>query len=126
MTNFFKRSNKKHLESLQEVEDRLEHLQKQIDELSEMLQILQHDIKKAVSKVGIIRFNPFKEIGGDQSFTIGLLDKDDNGVVITSHYGRDSNSVYAKPVKNGSSPYSLSYEEQALLSRKPENGSPAS
>ena len=70
---------------------------------------------KAVTKVGIVRYNPFKDIGGDQSFSIALLDDSDSGIVVTSHYGRDANRVYAKPLEKGKSKYSLSQEEEQAI-----------
>jgi len=56
-------------------------------------------------------------LGGDQSFSIALLDKQNSGVVITSLYTRDGNRVYAKPIENGTSEYTLSKEEKEALSR---------
>jgi len=73
--------------------------------------------KKHVQKVGVVRFNPFKDIGGDQSFSIALLDEEDNGLVITSLYGREGNRVYAKPIEGGQSKYQLSDEEKEAISR---------
>jgi hypothetical protein len=65
--------------------------------------------------VGLVRFNPFGEVGGDQSFSIALLDSDHNGFVITSHYAREASRIYAKPVKNGKSTYALSEEEKGAI-----------
>lgn len=81
-------------------------------------------MKKAISRIAVIRFNPFREVGGDQSFTISFLDEENNGVVVTSHYLHDSTRVYAKSIKNGTSEYSLSEEEKQAIekahSSKPE------
>lgn len=74
---------------------------KSLEELSEI----------AIQKVGIIRFNPFKDMGGNQSFIIALLDKQDNGFVISSLFVNESNRVYAKSVNKGKSDYKLSEEE---------------
>jgi hypothetical protein len=76
----------------------------------------------AIQKLGIVRFNPFKEVGSDQSFSVAFLDDNDNGVVITSHYSREGNRVYGKPIKSGESGYSLSKEEiDAIgMAKKPE------
>ena len=57
------------------------------------------------------RFNPFSEIGGDQSFAFALLDGKNNGFVVTSFYTKEGNRVYGKPIKNGKSQYALSQEE---------------
>ncbi len=63
----------------------------------------------------MVRFNPFKEIGGDQSFSIALLDSNNDGIVITSLYGREGNRVFGKPIKNGKSRYLLSGEEKKAI-----------
>lgn len=84
------------------------------------------NIKKAISgldkisklsfqKIGLVRFNPFKEVGGDQSFSIAMLDFNNNGFVIMSIYSRDGNRVYAKAINNGKSQYSLSDEEKEAI-----------
>ena len=66
---------------------------------------------RSIQKVGVVRFNPFKETGGNQSFSIALLDSKDNGLVISSLFTRQGTRIYAKPVKNGKSTYQLSKEE---------------
>jgi len=69
----------------------------------------------------VVRFNPFSGVGSDQSFSIALLDSNDNGVVITSLYTRNENRVYAKPLKAGRSEYLLSAEEKNAI-EKAKNG----
>ena len=67
--------------------------------------------------MGIVRFNPFSGVGSDQSFSVALLDKNDNGIVITSLYNREGNRVYAKPIKTGVSEYLLSTEEKSAIEK---------
>lgn len=67
-------------------------------------------------KMQLVRFNPFNDVGGDQSFILCLLDKTNTGVIITSLHTRDSTRVYAKAIKNGScESQSLSKEETKAL-----------
>ncbi len=73
--------------------------------------------KKSVHKVGVVRFNPFSDTGGDQSFAIALLDADDNGIVISSIHAREGTRVYAKPIKKGESKYNLSEEEKKAIKK---------
>jgi len=73
--------------------------------------------QKSFQKIGVTRFNPFENVGGDQSFIIALLDKQNDGVVISSLYARDGNRVYAKPIKNGESQYPLSNEEKEVIKK---------
>ena len=86
-----------------------------IKEISEKTSKLEQISQRTFQKIGIIRFNPFAGVGGDQSFSIALLDFQDNGFVITSQYGRDFNRIYAKPIKDGKSQYSLSAEEKQAI-----------
>jgi len=65
----------------------------------------------SIQKVGLIRFNPFSETGGNQSFTIAFLDYFNNGLVISSLHGREGTRIYSKPVAAGKSKYNLSAEE---------------
>lgn len=64
-----------------------------------------------IQKVGIIRYNAFDNVGSDLSYSIALLDNNDDGMVISSLYSRDTSSTYAKPVTGGKSKYALSAEE---------------
>src|SRR3989344_5821662 len=68
-----------------------------------------------VQRVGLVRFNPFSETGGDQSFALALLNGKDNGVVLLSLHGREGTRVYVKPVKDGESTYELSKEERQAI-----------
>lgn len=70
-----------------------------------------------VQKVGIIRFNPFKEIGGDHSFSLALLDREDSGVVITCLHTRERTRVYMKGITKGKSELELSLEEKKALEK---------
>ena len=73
--------------------------------------------KSHVQKVGIIRFNPFKEIGGDHSFSLALLDGEDSGAIITCLHTRERTRVYMKGIKKGKSELELSGEEKKALEK---------
>ena len=72
---------------------------------------LDNTMKTNIQKVGIIRYNPFDEMGGNLCFALALLDGEDNGVVINGIHSRTGSFTYAKPVKMGVSTYMLSDEE---------------
>ena len=75
-----------------------------------------------IQKVGLLRFNPFKDIWGDQSFILSLVDKDDTGVIISGLYSRSGLRWYAKKVEKGKGvEHELSGEEKRALK---EAGSP--
>lgn len=89
--------------------------EKIIAELTKRINIVESDGKLHVQKVGLIRFNPFKELGGDHSFSLAILDGEDSGVVITSLHTRDRTRVYMKAIKDGKSDTDLSGEEKKAL-----------
>jgi len=71
----------------------------------------------ASQKISIVRFNPFGDTGGDQSFSLAVLDAHDSGYVLTSIHGRQGTRVYVKPVDFGQSKYKLSKEERQALTQ---------
>ncbi len=72
-------------------------------------------LAKAIRRVHVHRFNPFRETGGDQSFVIALLDGEGSGLVITGLHTRAETRLYAKPIQSGGSRYPLSEEEIAAI-----------
>jgi len=68
-----------------------------------------------IQKISLVRFNPFKEIGGDHSFCLALLDGKDNGFIITTLHTRERTRVYAKEILKGKSELELSIEEKKAL-----------
>ncbi|MEK7503570.1 MAG: DUF4446 family protein [Patescibacteria group bacterium] len=108
---------KKEPQDLKGVLASFEKLSSDLKKISQELTGLKEQNKKNLQKVGMVRFNPFKEGGGDQSFSIAVLDDQDNGFVITSLYSNANNRVYAKPVANGVSSYTLSQEEKEAINK---------
>jgi len=88
---------------------------KQVEEAFKRIQYLEEDGKLHIQKVGLTRFNPFKELGGDHSFSIAFLDAHDSGIIITSLHTRDRTRVYMKDVKKGKSNFELSVDEKKAL-----------
>jgi len=112
----FKR-DKKEPKSIKEILSAFNSLEKDFEKLSEEFENLKKEKVFSIQKVGMIRFNPFAEVGSDQSFSVALLDGNDCGVVITSLYSREDNRIYAKPINNGQSQYVLSEEERIAIER---------
>jgi len=117
----FLKKKKREPENLEEILAQCKDLKENFEKISQELESLKKENKFNVQKVGLIRFNPFKEVGGDQSFSIALLDGNDTGVVITSLYTREGNRVYGKPIKNGQSEYLLSAEEKEAIEKAKQN-----
>jgi len=84
---------------------------------TERIQALEKTANISFQKLGFVRFNPFGELGGSQSFVIALLDSQNNGFVISSLFIKEGNRVYAKSVVGGQSGYVLSAEEKEAIAR---------
>jgi hypothetical protein len=92
-------------------------------ELDELVRKIERTSRSHVQHVGFLRFNPFRETGGDQSFALALADAEGNGVVISSLHSRDVTRVYAKPLAAWVTSYQLTEEEQRAIKRaRAENG----
>ena len=94
---------------------RLDSADERLDALSGDLAALIERQKRDLQHVGIIRFNPYQDTGGDQSFAIALLDSYSDGVVISGLYARQGVRLYAKPVQAGQSAYPLTDEEKQAM-----------
>jgi hypothetical protein len=100
----------KHLKRVNEVDHRLAELASEYTQLSTAQSL-------SSQKISIVRFNPFGDTGGDQSFTLAVLDAHDSGYVITSIHGREGTRVYVKPIDFGTSKYQLSAEEKQAMTQ---------
>ncbi|MEA2113157.1 MAG: DUF4446 family protein [Patescibacteria group bacterium] len=96
---------------------RLKKAEGSIKQIFNSLKNVEKMAGQSIQKVAMVRFNPFKETGGNQSFVIALLDSRNDGLVITSLFTRQGNRVYGKPIKNGKSKYPLSKEELEALKK---------
>jgi hypothetical protein len=85
------------------------------DALEQVLIQLQKTLSLAVQKVGLVRFNPFSDGGGNFSFSLAMLDAQNTGVVVTSMYGREQNRIYTKKIENGKCESQLTDEEQQAV-----------
>lgn len=107
--------------NLQEIlEKHIEKINKTIaknEELEKFCVNLDSDIKSCIQKVGIYRYNAYTDTGSDLSFTLALLDENNDGVVLNGIYSREMSNIYAKPVQNGNSIYKITEEEQEALKR---------
>ncbi len=96
---------------------KLEGNSRDIKEIKDRLQKIEGDLRISIKKIGVVRFNPFKDTGGDQSFSIALLDSNNDGFVLSSLYGRNENRIFAKPVRGGKSDFKLSAEEEKAIKK---------
>ncbi len=97
-------------EQMQQINVKLQHLGEEYERLAAATSL-------ASQKISIVRFNPFGDTGGDQSFCLAVLDAQDSGYVLTSIHGREGARMYVKPVDFGESKHTLSAEEQQALTQ---------
>lgn len=91
---------------------------KGIQTLERSLREVEADGTLHLQRIGIVRFNPFSDTGGSQSFTIAILDGKDNGIIMTSLYARTGNRWYIKHIKAGHCmDVELSKEEESAIKK---------
>ena len=97
--------------------EELKDIRVEMNNIEDNIKSLETKLAFAIQKVGFVRYNAFGDMGSDLSFSIALLDKFQNGFVLTSIYGREHTTSYAKPIKFGKSIYPLSVEEMQAIDR---------
>lgn len=83
----------------------------------EKCDILEQKVQRCIQKTSILRYRAFENVGSDLSFSISLLDNNNDGFILTGIYGRSDSTTYAKPVDKGLSRYDLSEEEKEVLEK---------
>jgi enoyl-CoA hydratase/carnithine racemase len=97
-----------HIAKVRETETR-------VDAVDRLARRLEKAAYFSLQHMGMVRFNPFQDTGGDQSFAVALVDGHGNGMVLSSLHGRDATRVYAKPLQKWESTYSLTDEEKQAI-----------
>ena len=90
-------------------------VEEKYEKLASVVKDMDKNMEKCIQKVGVIRYNPFDEVGGKLSYAIAMLDSKNNGVILNGIHSRSGSFTYAKPVELGVSEYVLSYEENQAL-----------
>ena len=118
-TEFMKKlGNGKNIEEdLENYMYRVERVEKQNAEILNYIKNVDNDLNKCIQKIGIVRYNAFQDTGSDLSFALALLDEKNNGVVLNGIYSREMSNIYAKPVENGKSKYTISEEENLAIEK---------
>jgi predicted ferric reductase len=90
-------------------------LSREVDELAARSAVLEATQRRAFQRIGLVRFNPFEDTGGNQSFALALLDEHGDGFVVSSLHARAGTRVYGKAITKGASESNLSEEEAEAL-----------
>jgi Protein of unknown function (DUF4446) len=95
--------------------DRVYQLGREVERLGARTERLEAGAPRAFQRVGLVRFNPFEDTGGNQSFALALLDADGNGWVLSSLHARAGTRMYAKAIRAGRADGALSEEEATAI-----------
>ena len=95
--------------------DKVYEVSRELDELAARMAVLEGAQRRAFQRVGLVRYNPFEETGGNQSFALALLNAGGDGWVLSSLHARSGTRVYVKAIKSGRADTGLSDEETAAL-----------
>lgn len=118
LKKFFLGKKAKDLEdTINILEENIAKLERARIQTEKDLEVINSKLKKSIRGLETIRFNPFPDQGSNQSFAIGILNEDGDGVVLSSLYSRERMSVFAKPLKGGKSDYELTHEEKEVLKK---------
>ena len=104
-------------ENLKVYMDRVQKVEDLNKEIIQYCERLDKTVDTCIQKIGIVRYNAFKDTGSDLSFALALLDEDNTGVVMNGIYSREMSNIYAKPVEKGKSSYTISAEEKLAIDR---------
>ncbi|MCX7694532.1 MAG: DUF4446 family protein [Caloramator sp.] len=111
-----KGNNNKNLEELiMQYTDNIDKALEEVNKNTELYNDVNLRLKKCIQKVGIVRYRAFDDVGSDLSFSVALLDENNDGLVLTGLFGRSECTTFAKPIENGISKYDLSDEEKQAL-----------
>jgi len=103
--------------NLKQVNERLIKLERELEKLNQELNKDREANVSCVQRLGLVRYNALQKIGGEQSFSLAMLNKKDSGIVITSLHFKDTYKIFAKPIKQGKSNYPLSTEEIGAINK---------
>jgi hypothetical protein len=104
-----------YLDKVDEVNEKVNVVKDENDGMKQMYEQLDGKLKICLQKTSMVRYKAFDDIGSDLSFSVALLDGNSNGVILTSIYGRNESTIYAKSIDKGISRYELSKEENKVL-----------
>lgn len=102
-------------EMLQQYVKDVENIKNENAEIERYCEKLENDSKENLKKIGLIRYNAYKDTGSDLSFALAVLNEKNTGIVLNGIYGRDTSNIYAKPIIEGKCTYALSKEEEQAL-----------
>ena len=104
-------------EMLQDYVKRVDDIKQENVEIENYCRKLDDESKNYLKKIGLVRYNAYKDTGSNLSFALAILNDHNTGIILNGIYGRDTSNIYAKPVIDGNCEYALSKEEKEALDK---------
>ena len=104
-------------EDLNRYMDKVINLEKELDRTNAYNKQLDKKLSLCIQKVGIVKYNAYRDTTSNLSFAVALLDKNNDGIVFNGLYSREMSNIYAKPITNGKSDYTMTDEEKEAVSK---------
>lgn len=117
--SLIKNTNRKSLQdAFQKVIEEAKFSQDKVQAVNKRLDIQEKKAEEVIQNISLVRFNPFDNSGGLESFVVGLLDKHKSGILFTSLQSRSGTRWYAKRIKAGKGvDFDLSKEEKEAIEK---------
>jgi len=90
-------------------------MEERLEDARERINVLEAKMRSAKRYAGLVRYDAFDDVGGEQSFAVALYDEEGNGALVTSQVGRSDCRVYGKQLVDGRSERKLSSEEERAI-----------
>ena len=104
-------------ENLKEYIHKVESVEEKTEAIINYCKDMENNLAGCIQKIGIVRYSAFRDTGSDLSFALALLDNKNSGVMLNGIYSREMSNIYAKPIENGKTSYTLSKEETEALQK---------
>lgn len=102
-------------ETIVKLFERIEFLEENEKKINHDIKEIKNNLKSTYQKIGLVKYNAFREMSGALSYSLALLDQENNGILISSMYSREGCYTYAKDVIDGKCELNLSEEEEEAL-----------
>lgn len=119
LSSLFPKSGERDIRrKFEEVIKQVFELKERVDKLEDYILKIEDTQLKHVQRVELLRYNPYDDTGGDQSFSLAMLDDQGNGIVLTSLHARSGTRVFAKPISEGkAAKHQFSKEEEIVIKK---------
>lgn len=95
--------------------ERILVIENRLNEMDYSNKVIEYNMSRCIQKIGMVRYNAYKDTRNELSFALALLDNNNDGIILNGIYATDVSNIFAKPVRNGGCKYHLQDEEKEAL-----------